>query len=207
MCLSGQPKVVRFCILFLTRKMIKEVVAKSILTKHEHEFPTLWDANPYRGCTIGCKYCFAQYSHQYLGLENFFKDIIVKINVAEQLHKDFCKKSWQYDQIKLGGITDIYQHAESKYELLPKVIDVLKKHRNPVFIQTKSTLILRDFELIKELANYTTVDIATSISTFDESYRMKIEPEQLRLMKEWKCLESSMKCVELLQLHLCPLFH
>jgi DNA repair photolyase len=63
----------------------------------------------------------------------------------------------------------LYQHIENKYELLPKIYDVIKKHRTPVFIQTKSTLILRDFELIKEIANITTVDIATSISSFDES--------------------------------------
>jgi DNA repair photolyase len=156
--------------------MIHETLAKSALSKHEHEFPTVWDVNPYRGCTIGCRYCFAQYSHQYLGLPDFFKDIVVKTNIAEQLFIELRKKSWQGEHIKLGGISDIYQHAEKKYELLPRLIDTLKKTRNPVFIQTKSILILRDFEIIKELAKYTTVDIATSISTFDESVRKIIEP-------------------------------
>lgn len=125
---------------------------------------------------MGCRYCFAQYSHKYLNLSNFFSEIVVKTNIAEVLHKELRKKSWKGEHIKLGGISDIYQHAEKKFELLPQLIDVLKKTCNPVFIQTKSTLILRDFELIKELAKHTTVDIATSICTFDETARTIIEP-------------------------------
>ena len=156
--------------------MILEIQCKSALSKHEHEFPTAWDVNPYRGCTMGCRYCFAQYSHKYLNLSSFFSDIVVKTNIAEILHTELRRKSWKGEHIKLGGISDIYQHAEKKYELMPQLIDVLKKTRNPVFIQTKSTLILRDFELIKELAKHTTVDIATSICTFDETARKIIEP-------------------------------
>ena len=156
--------------------MIREIESKKVLTYHPHAFPTNWDLNPYRGCTIGCKYCFAQYSHKYVGLENFFRDILVKTNVAERLDAEMSRKSWKHDQIKIGGTTDLYQHAEKRYELLPKIYDVVKKHRNPIFIQTKSNLILRDFELIKELAKVTTVDIATSITSFDESVRKVIEP-------------------------------
>lgn len=125
---------------------------------------------------MGCRYCFAQYSHKYLNLSNFFSDIVVKTNIAEILYSELRKKSWKGEQIKLGGISDIYQYAEKKYELLPQLIDVLKKTRNPIFIQTKSTLIMRDYELIKELAKYTTVDIATSICSFDETARKIIEP-------------------------------
>jgi DNA repair photolyase len=156
--------------------MIQETLAKSALSKHEHEFPTAWDVNPYRGCTMGCRYCFAQYSHKYLNLSNFFSDIVVKTNIAEILYSELRKKSWKGEQIKLGGISDIYQYAEKKYELMPQLIDVLKKTRNPIFIQTKSTMIMRDYELIKELAKYTTVDIATSICSFDETARKIIEP-------------------------------
>jgi len=170
--------------------MIQEIQAKSALSKHEHEFPTIWDVNPYRGCTMGCRYCFAQYSHEYLGLTDFFKDIVVKTNIAGQLHTELRKKSWKGEQIKLGGISDIYQHAERKYELLPQVIDVLKKTRTPVFIQTKSTLILRDFELIKELSNYTTVDISTSICTFDENIRKIIEPGAPSAMERMEMLRK-----------------
>ncbi len=156
--------------------MIKEIQSKKVLTHHPHAFPTNWDLNPYRGCTIGCKYCFAQYSHKYLGLDDFFKDILVKTDVAQCLDLELHQKSWKREQIKIGGITDLYQHAEKRYELLPKIFDVIKKYRNPIFIQTKSNLILRDFEIIKELSKITIVDIATSISSFDERVRKVIEP-------------------------------
>jgi DNA repair photolyase len=156
--------------------MISPITVKTALSKHDEAFPTLWDLNPYRGCSIGCKYCFAQYSHHYLGLDDFFKDIVVKTNIGEQLYAELKRKSWKREQIKLGGISDIYQPAEKKYELLPKVYDILKRTRNPVFIQTKSTLIYRDFEIIKELSKVTTVDISASICTFDEHIRKVLEP-------------------------------
>ena len=168
--------------------MISEVISKKVLTYHDNEFPTNWDLNPYRGCTIGCKYCFAQYSHKYLGLKDFSKDILVKINVAECLDRELNKRSWKREQIKIGGTTDLYQHSEKKYELLPKIFDVVKKHRTPIFIQTKSILILRDYEIIKELAKITTVDIATSISTFDESIRKVIEPGAASAMERMEML-------------------
>jgi DNA repair photolyase len=172
--------------------MITETIAKTVLTGHDEAFPTLWDVNPYRGCTMGCKYCFAQYSHQYLGLTDFFKDIIVKTNVAGQLYRELSKKSWQREQIKLGGICDIYQHCEKKYELMPAIIDVLKKTRNPVFIQTKSTLMYRDLEIITELSKVTTVDISVSVSAFDETAGMIIEPgapaakERMAMLRDFK---------------------
>ena len=156
--------------------MIQEIQSKKVLTFHKDSFPTNWDLNPYRGCTIGCKYCFAQYAHKYLGLNDFFKDILVKINAAECLEQEFKQKKWNKEQIKIGGTTDLYQHIEKKYELLPKIYEVIKKYKNPLFIQTKSSLILRDFEIIKDLSKITPVDIATSISTLDESIRKIIEP-------------------------------
>ena len=173
--------------------MITEIQAKKVLTYHENGFPTNWDVNPYRGCTIGCKYCFAQYSHKYLGMENFSKDILVKTNVAECLEKELGKRSWRHEQIKIGGTTDLYQHSEKKYELLPQIYDVVKRHRTPVFIQTKSILLLRDYEIIRELAKITTVDIATSISTFDESVRKVIEPGAASALERMEMLRKFSK--------------
>lgn len=156
--------------------MIKEIQSKKVLTYHSDAFPTNWDLNPYRGCSIGCRYCYAQYTHKYLGLDNFFKDILVKTNVSECLALELHQSKWKREQIKIGGTTDLYQHIEGRYELMPKIYAVVKKYKNPVFIQTKSALILRDFEIIKELSKITEVDIATSITTFDESIRKIIEP-------------------------------
>ncbi|MCP4970408.1 MAG: radical SAM protein, partial [Arcobacter sp.] len=156
--------------------MIKEVESKTIIHKHKKAFPVLQDVNIYRGCTIGCKYCFAQYSHYYLGLDNFFKDIIVKTNSAECLERELYKKRNSKEQIKIGGITDSYQHIEKKYLLMPKLLKVLKKYKIPIFLSTKSDLILRDLDLIKELAKVISVDVAVSISGIDEETAKIIEP-------------------------------
>ncbi len=156
--------------------MITEVHSKKILTFHDDPFPTHWDINPYRGCTIGCSYCFAQYTHKYLEAGSFFKDIFVKVNADECLQKEFSVAKWKKEQVKIGGTTDLYQHIESRYKLIPKLLKVIKRHRNPVFIQTKSTLILRDLEQISQLSQIVSVDIASSVSTSDEAVRKIIEP-------------------------------
>ena len=98
------------------------------------------------------------------------------MNVAECLANELKNRKWKREQIKIGGTTDLYQPLEKKYELLPQIYDVIKKHKTPVFIQTKSILILRDIQIINEMSKVTTVDIATSISTFNESIRKVIEP-------------------------------
>ncbi|MEI7596407.1 MAG: radical SAM protein [Bacteroidota bacterium] len=170
--------------------MIKEIKAKKVLTFHADAFPTNWDLNPYRGCSIGCKYCYAQYTHKYLGLKDFHKDIIVKTNVAECLAKELNNKNWNNEQIKIGGTTDLYQHIEMKYRIVPSIFEIIKKHKNPVFIQTKSTLILSDFELIKELSKVTTVDIATSVSTMDETISKIIEPNASASIERIKMLSK-----------------
>ena len=156
--------------------MIEEIQAKTVIHKHNKAFPVMLDLNPYRGCTIGCKYCFAQYSHYYLGLDNFFRDIIVKTNVAQRLDLELHKKRKRKEQIKIGGVTDAYQPVEKKYLLMPEILKTFKKYKTPIFLSTKSDLILRDFELIKQLSKVTFVDIAVSISCFDEINAKIFEP-------------------------------
>lgn len=168
--------------------MVKEIHSKKILTFHNDPFPTHWDINPYRGCSIGCSYCFAQYTHKYLEAGSFFKNIFVKVNADECLHKEFSSAKWEKEQVKIGGTTDLYQHLESKYKLIPKLLKVVKKHKNPVFIQTKSTLILRDLELISELSGIIPVDIASSVSTSDETIRKIIEPGASQTIERIKML-------------------
>ena len=155
--------------------MIRVTQAKSVIHQHNKAFPVMHDLNPYRGCTIGCRYCFAQYSHHYVGLENFFRDIIVKENAGVCLDNELSKKHKRF-QVKIGGVTDAYQPLEKKFGLMPEILSVFERHRFPIFISTKSDLILRDLELIKRLAEVTAVDIAVSISCFDEANAKIIEP-------------------------------
>jgi DNA repair photolyase len=156
--------------------MIKEIQAKSALHYHDQKFATNWDVNIYRGCGHGCVYCFARYSHRYLGDPDFFSDIYVKTNVAQNLEREFSRRGWTKEPVNVGGITDAYQPAEEKYRLMPEVIRTFIRHRNPLVIVTKSVLPLRDIALIGELAKLVQVDVLVSVSTMDENIRMITEP-------------------------------
>lgn len=172
--------------------MFKEITVKSALHYHDSKFAANWDLNIYRGCEHNCKYCYAQYSHDYLN-ENgaFFDDIFVKTNIAETLDVELNKKTWKNELINIAGVCDCYQPIEKKYELMKKVLKVLIKHKQQVFILTKSPLILRDYDLIDELSKNAFVNIAMTITTLDEDIRKKIEPntypsiERLNTLKEF----------------------
>jgi DNA repair photolyase len=155
---------------------IREITVKSALHYHENEMPCNWDVNAYRGCGHGCRYCFAQYSHDYLGAGNFFREIFVKTNVAALLDRELSRRKWRHARINLSGVTDAYQPAEAENRIMPGIWKVLIRHKNPVVITTKSSLILRDLELIRELARLTSVYVGASITIMDEELRKAIEP-------------------------------
>lgn len=176
--------------------MIREIEVKSALHYHSKKFATNYDLNIYRGCEHKCKYCFAQYSSiKYLEAD-FFNDIYVKINIADMLDRELSRKSWKKQFINISGVCDCYQPIEEKYQLMCKVLEILIKHKNPVFILTKSPLILRDIDLIEELSKSTKVCIATTITTLNENIRKKIEPntkssvERLNMIKQFAKIKN-----------------
>jgi DNA repair photolyase len=169
---------------------VKEIICKTALHYHDREFASNVDLNIYRGCGHRCIYCFAQYSHKYLNTENFFDDIFVKTNIAEALHADFSGRFRNGDPVNICGVTDGYQPLEKEYVLMPKIIETFIRHKNPMIITTKSTLLLRDIDLLEELNKVAGVSVQVSASAVDESIRGKIEPfapptvERLEMMGE-----------------------
>ena len=104
-----------------------EVLAKSALNKvpAAAAVPFSWTVNPYRGCSHACVYCFARRTHTYLDLDagdDFDRQIIVKINVAEVLARELRRPSWTHEPVALGTNTDPYQRAEGRYRLMPGII-------------------------------------------------------------------------------------
>ena len=170
---------------------------KSALTKLKRKVPYGWDLNIYRGCQHGCQYCYAMYSHQYIGNDDFFKDIYVKENIVEQLEKELASDKWNREVINIGGVTDSYQPVEAQQQLMPQILKLLIKYKTPAIISTKSKLILRDYELIEELSHITYVNVAATITTMDEPVRAKIEPgganslERFRVLKEFRKTNAS----------------
>lgn len=135
--------------------------------------------NAYRGCSHACKYCFARPTHEYLGLgtgEDFETKLVVKVNAVERARAELSAPSWRGDLIAMGTNTDPYQHAEGKYHLTRGIVEVLSELRNPFSILTKSTLILRDLDVIARASKRTDVRCNLSIGTLKEKVWRATEP-------------------------------
>ncbi len=168
--------------------------------------PYKWDLNIYRGCSHSCEYCFAMYSHKYIeGNYNFTKDIVVKTNIAEKLEMKLRSKTWKGEVVNLGGVTDSYQELESEYKIMPEILKLLIKYRTPAFISTKSDLILRDFDLLEELARVAHVSVAETIVTVDDEIRKKIEPGASPINNRFKVLKEFATTNVTTGLHLMPI--
>ena len=137
------------------------------------------------------------------GAENYFGSIFVKTNAAECLDRELSSPKWKGETINLGGVTDSYQRAEAKYQIMPDIWRVLIRHRNPVVISTKSDLILRDYELIAELAQVASVNIAVTITTVDYEMQHLLEPGAVDPDKRFTVLREFSK-VTRTGLHMMP---
>ncbi len=123
--------------------------------------------------------CFARPTHEYLNLDmgrDFEQRIVVKINAVERVRAEVQAKRWAGDLIAMGTNTDPYQRCEGKYRLTRGIIEVLGEARNPFSILTKSTLILRDIEVLAEAARRTRVQTAFSVGTVDDEVWKLSEP-------------------------------
>lgn len=135
--------------------------------------------NPYQGCEHGCIYCYARNSHEYWGFSaglDFESKIMVKKDAPQLLEREFNKPSWKPASIALSGNTDCYQPAERQFRLTRTLLEIFLKYRNPVGIITKNALILRDLDLLSELARYNLVHVYITITTLNEDLRRLMEP-------------------------------
>ena len=138
-----------------------------------------YSMNPYQGCEHGCVYCYARNTHHYWGYNaglDFERVIIVKKNAPEVLEKELRKKNRKVSPIMFSGNTDCYQPAERKFGLTRKLLEVLLRYRHPVGMITKNELILRDMDLLKDLASMNLVNVAISVNSLDEKLRLALEP-------------------------------
>ena len=135
--------------------------------------------NLYRGCSHACTYCFARPTHEYLGLgvgEDFERKIVVKVNALEVLERELDPRRWPGHPIAMGTNTDPYQRCEGKYRLTQGAVRLLAAARNPFSVLTKSTLVLRDLDLLADAARRTEVRVDLSVGTLDEEVWRLTEP-------------------------------
>ena len=134
-----------------------EIHAKSAINRvpTASQMPFRWTINPYRGCTHACNFCFARPTHTYLGFDargDFEREIVVKVNAPEVVRAELARPSWKGEHIAMGTNTDPYQWGEWRYRLMPGIWEAMREARNPCSMLTKSPLLLRDIEVMKQLA-------------------------------------------------------
>jgi DNA repair photolyase len=158
-----------------------EIRAKSILNRvpEASAMPFRWTINPYRGCSHACNFCFARPTHKYLDFDagrDFEREIVVKVNAPERLRVELAKPSWKSDHVAMGTNTDPYQWVEGRYKLMRGIWQAMIGARNPSSILTKSPLLLRDLDLMRQLNEVTDFSAALSVPTIEERAWRETEP-------------------------------
>ncbi len=149
--------------------IVKEIRAKTILSK-SGIYPYV--VNPYTGCQHGCSYCYARFMKRVTGhYEPWGEFIDVKVNAAELLRKEIAKK--KRAKVWVSGVCDPYQPLEEKYRLTRQCLEILARNDWPVIIQTRSPLILRDIDIIRNARDF---EAGLTITTADDAIRNLFEP-------------------------------
>ena len=154
--------------------------AKSIIARNTSpDIPFDRSINPYRGCEHGCIYCFARPTHAYWDMSpglDFETRLIAKTNAAERLEEALSKPGYRCAPIALGANTDPYQPIEQQYRITRQLLETLLRYRHPVTITTKGAMVLRDLDLLQEMAALRLVRVMVSLTTLDDELKRTLEP-------------------------------
>ena len=168
--------------------------AKTIVNEVSSEDTHMdYSVNPYQGCEHGCIYCYARNSHEYWGYSagiDFERNILVKHNAPERFKAFLQKKSWVPRPITLSGNTDCYQPAERKFKLTRQLLQIALDYRQPVRMITKNSLILRDLDILRDLASENLIEVFVSLNSLEESLRQKLEPRTTTATQRLKIMEN-----------------
>lgn len=166
------------------KKVINEVKSPDV--------PGLYSMNPYQGCEHGCIYCYARNTHEYWGYSaglDFERKIIAKPTAPQLMEKQFRNKNWVVSPIMFSGNTDCYQPVERELKITRAMLEMLVKYKHPVAMITKNNLILRDIDLLQELAKQNLVHVMVSITTLKEDLRQLMEPRTVTAKNRLKVIE------------------
>ena len=168
--------------------------SKSIVNKVDSpDLGMAYSLNPYQGCEHGCTYCYARNSHEYWGFSaglDFERKIIVKTDAPELFKKFLERKSWDASTISISGNTDCYQPAERKYRITRQLLEIALEYKQPIGMITKNALILRDMDILVEMAKLKLVSVYVSINSLNEDLRSKMEPRTATSKQRLKVIEA-----------------
>ena len=170
----------------------QEVSCRSALNRVKG-MPFNWTLNSYRGCTHGCHYCFARRYHAQFEMnagDEFASVILVKTNIVEVLARELDRPSWKRERVAVGTATDPYQPIEGHYKLTRRALEVFARARTPIGLITKGPMIVRDRDVLLDLAKAAGCTIYMSVPTVDEDAWRSLEPgtahplQRLRAVRE-----------------------
>lgn len=176
--------------------------AKHVLQRqHSPDLPFTQTLNAYRGCEHGCIYCYARPSHGYLNLSpglDFETKLFAKPDAAKLLRAELAKPGYQCSPIALGSNTDPYQPIEREWQITRQILEVLVEHGHPLSIVTKSALVERDLDLLRQLACDNLVQVFISVTTLDAELARNMEPRaasaRRRLQAMQRLNEAGVPC-------------
>ncbi len=159
-----------------------EIPSKSLLNKTKPNMPFRWTINPYRGCEFGCKYCYARYTHEFMEKDAFdFETTIYAKSAAAHLLRQELKAVARADHIAIGTATDPYQPAERRFGRTRSILEVFRREQGRFLcITTKGDLVVRDVDLLREIARANVVGVNITITTLDERMARLLEPRAPR---------------------------
>jgi len=161
------------------RARYQEVHVRSALTRTEGVPYFRWAINPYRGCTHACEYCYARKYQHHLELgagDEFSSVILVKTNLADVLRRELTRASWARETVAIGTATDPYQPIEGHYKITRRCLEVFAQSRTPVSIITKGPMVVRDIDVLGEIARHAECHVSMSIASVDEEAWARLEP-------------------------------
>ncbi|MBO0744157.1 MAG: radical SAM protein [Candidatus Dormibacteraeota bacterium] len=154
--------------------------------------PFNWSLNPYMGCEHRCTFCYVRAFEKRADRasgDGYGRTVRVKTNVAEVLDQELSRRSWHGEQVAIGAATDPYQPAEGRYRLTRACLGVLARHRNPASLITRGPMVVRDVDVLTDLARRGGVSVSFSVPTLDHEVWRRTEPgtappeQRLRAMR------------------------
>jgi DNA repair photolyase len=159
----------------------RELRSRSLLNRCDSpRMPFQWTVNPYRGCAFGCRYCYATYTHEFMGIaepEEFHRLVYVKVGAEAETARRLAGIVRRGQAIALGAATDPYQPGEAEWRVTRRFLELVAQHRGVhLWITTKGALILRDLELLRRIHARSQLSVHFSLTTLDAELLRRLEP-------------------------------
>jgi DNA repair photolyase len=167
---------------------------RTVITRNDSpDIPFDRSINPYRGCEHGCIYCFARPTHSYMGLSaglDFEAKLFAKPDAPRLLERELSKPGYKVKPIAIGTNTDPYQPIEREWRIMRQILEVLDKANHPVVIVTKSSLILRDLDILASMAKRGLAKVGVSVTTLDRKLARTMEPRASTPAKRLEAIKA-----------------